>query len=56
MNTSRMVLAMLGLACWGVVLPGCQRQAAPRFVSSDEVLALTAGLNGEEGDPEELKL
>jgi mono/diheme cytochrome c family protein len=61
MNNPRMVLAMLGLACLGVALPGCQRQAAPRFVSSDEVLALTAGLDseegleGEEGDPEDLK-
>ena len=52
-NLPRMMLALLWLAPVGVALPGCQRQAAPRFVSSKGALALTADL---EGDEEELKL
>ncbi len=50
----------LWLILLGVALSGCQRETAPRFVSSAEVLALTAELENveadEEVDPEELKL
>ena len=54
----RIALALCWLAFLGITVPGCQRETAPRFVSSAEVLALTAELESgeadDEGDPEEL--
>ena len=38
MKTPRIALALFSLAYLGVAVPGCQREAAPRFVASEEVI------------------